>query len=221
MSIRTFPFRMVEFSEITLGDNPRTRVNPDALEALSRSIKRVGLVVPLVLNRELVLLDGYRRHQVLAGLGCAQKVPCVLVDEEAEAVILAVDGGHRGWGMYDRARHWARLAALGWTDSDIAAATTKAAPVVRHAREALAAISEQELQVRWFSPLLEALRLGVPITESVAAIQNGKTFTAMEARDLPMVRAEFPRWYLHKASVQHLMLLSARRTARKIHGGKV
>jgi len=75
---------------------------PEVVAALRRSIEREGLLVPLVVNRvldgALVVLDGFKRLEVLRELGHEMVSVRVvhLEDPAARAALLAYNVGHRG-----------------------------------------------------------------------------------------------------------------------------
>ncbi len=78
-------------SEITPYEN-NPRVNDDGVEAVAESIKTFGFKVPMVLDRDGVIICGHTRYKAAQKLGIDQ-VPCVIADDltekEAKAFRLA------------------------------------------------------------------------------------------------------------------------------------
>lgn len=78
-------------SEITPYEN-NPRVNDDGVEAVAESIKTFGFKVPMVLDRDGVIICGHTRYKAAQKLGIDQ-VPCIIADDltekEAKAFRLA------------------------------------------------------------------------------------------------------------------------------------
>ncbi len=78
-------------SEITPYEN-NPRVNDDGVEAVAESIKAFGFKVPMVLDKDGVIICGHTRYKAAQKLGIDQ-VPCVIADDltekEAKAFRLA------------------------------------------------------------------------------------------------------------------------------------
>lgn len=77
--------------EITPYEN-NPRVNNDGVEAVAESIKAFGFKVPMVLDKDGVIICGHTRYKAAQKLGIDQ-VPCVIADDltekEAKAFRLA------------------------------------------------------------------------------------------------------------------------------------
>ena len=77
--------------EITPYEN-NPRVNDDGVEAVAESIKAFGFKVPMVLDKDGVIICGHTRYKAAQKLGIDQ-VPCVIADDltekEAKAFRLA------------------------------------------------------------------------------------------------------------------------------------
>ena len=58
--------------------NPR--INDRAVSYVAESIKEFGMKVPLVLDREGVIIAGHTRLEALKSLG-AETAPCVIADD--------------------------------------------------------------------------------------------------------------------------------------------
>lgn len=70
---------MIPISTIKI-DNPYLRFNTN-IDELKESIKTVGLIGPLVINKENKLVAGGRRFSAIKELGW-DKVPCIRIDED-------------------------------------------------------------------------------------------------------------------------------------------
>lgn len=66
-------------SEITPYEN-NPRVNDDGVEAVAESIKAFGFKVPMVLDKDGVIICGHTRYKAAQKLGIDQ-VPCVIADD--------------------------------------------------------------------------------------------------------------------------------------------
>lgn len=66
--------------------NPRN--NDNAVNAVAASIKEFGFKVPIVLDKNNVIVAGHTRHKAALKLGL-EKVPCVIADDLTDAQIKA------------------------------------------------------------------------------------------------------------------------------------
>lgn len=62
-------------------NNPR--FNDDAVEYVANSIKKFGFKVPLVINKDGVIITGHTRYKASLELGL-KEVPCVIADDLTE-----------------------------------------------------------------------------------------------------------------------------------------
>ena len=212
-------YRKMRLSEIKLGENPRGKISKDGLQRLVRSIERVGLICPLIVDTRGKLLDGYRRRDALVLLGQIDEVvPVIEADKDASAVVLAVEGGWRAHSGYDRARHWAKLVAAGWSVADISTISTKSATNIRHALKALEVMAKVRLSQDKFPMVASGLNNLIPIPEITQAIANLVVTTARQFNSAPLVRKHFRRWYTDRRGIDHLAVLAAKREARGHQG---
>lgn len=60
-------------------NNPRK--NDDAVEKVAKSIELYGFKVPMVIDKNNVIVCGHTRYKALQQLGWSDNVPCVLADD--------------------------------------------------------------------------------------------------------------------------------------------
>ena len=110
MAEYAFYLKEIEVDKIrTNPDNPRgkfIRDNDDQFQYLKRSIRELGLLVPIVVqenqnNDEYLLLDGERRYYALKELGI-QKAPAHVLKNEitpeiAKALMFHVHTNRKQW----------------------------------------------------------------------------------------------------------------------------
>ena len=208
-------YRKMRLSEIKLVENPRGKVSEDGLRRLVRSIQRVGLICPLIVNTQGELLDGYRRRDALIRLGQIDEVVSVIeADKDAAAVVLAVEGGVRAHSGYDRARHWAKLVAAGWSVADISTISTKSSTSIRHSLKALEVMAMVRLSQDKFPMVASGLNNLIPIPEITQAIANRVVVNARQFNSARLVRKHFRRWYTDRRGIDDLAVRAAKREAR-------
>lgn len=84
----------VEISKIVEGNNPRRYMDPSELEELTRSVKSMGIIQPIVVkamdNGEYMVVAGHRRRKAAIAAGL-NEMPVFVIEngEDAEAVALA------------------------------------------------------------------------------------------------------------------------------------
>lgn len=70
--------------------NPYLRLGTDVKE-LEKSIQTIGLIAPLVISPDNVILAGARRYQALLNLGCTE-APVIIIDKNAlEKELVSID----------------------------------------------------------------------------------------------------------------------------------
>ena len=74
-------------------DNPRN--NDDAVDKVAESIQKFGFKVPIVIDREGVIVAGHTRYKAAQKLGL-EKIPCIVADD------LAVTRTRCASGIYAR-----------------------------------------------------------------------------------------------------------------------
>ena len=60
-------------------NNPR-KIPTEAVEAVSRSIKEFGFKVPLIIDKDKVIVAGHTRVHAAKALGL-KEVPCIVADD--------------------------------------------------------------------------------------------------------------------------------------------
>ena len=83
-------FHSVALSDITVNREGRQRREINNLETLSDSIKRLGLIHPIVITRGLALVAGERRLAAALSLGWTH-IACQYVDELGEFALRAIE----------------------------------------------------------------------------------------------------------------------------------
>lgn len=83
-------FHHVPTSSITIDRDRRQRREVTNVEELAESIHRIGLINPIVVTRELVLVAGERRLTAIRALGW-DSIPCQYTDELDEAELHAIE----------------------------------------------------------------------------------------------------------------------------------
>lgn len=68
-------------------NNPRK--NDDAVEKVAKSIELYGFKVPMVIDKDNVIVCGHTRYKALQQLGWSDDVPCVLADDLTDEEIKA------------------------------------------------------------------------------------------------------------------------------------
>ncbi len=134
---------MMEITEKPIGEikpypgNPR--INDRAVSYVAESIKEFGMKVPLVLDREGVIIAGHTRLEALKSLG-AETAPCVIADDltpdEARAYRLA-DNRVAEFSTWDKAALQEELATItgldmarfGFTPEELRIDTTQEEPL--------------------------------------------------------------------------------------------
>lgn len=90
MKNRFFVYMKIEYKQITdlkpYENNPR--INDDAVEYVANSIRDFGFKVPLVIDRENVVVCGHTRLKASELLGLTE-VPCIIADDLTDAQIKA------------------------------------------------------------------------------------------------------------------------------------
>lgn len=67
-------------------DNPRN--NDDAVDKVAESIQKFGFKVPIVIDREGVIVAGHTRYKAAQKLGL-EKIPCIVADDLTDAQVRA------------------------------------------------------------------------------------------------------------------------------------
>ena len=67
-------------------NNPRN--NDDAVEAVAESIKEFGFKVPIIIDKDGVIVAGHTRYKACEKLGI-EEVPCLIADDLTEEQIKA------------------------------------------------------------------------------------------------------------------------------------
>jgi ParB/RepB/Spo0J family partition protein len=62
-------------------NNPRN--NEDAIEPVAKSIKEFGFKVPIVIDKNNIIIAGHTRYKAAKKLGL-NKVPCIVADDLTE-----------------------------------------------------------------------------------------------------------------------------------------
>jgi len=78
--------------------NPRT-ISPTQLRALGNSMKRWGIIEPIIVNKDHTIIGGHQRYKALKEAG-EKMAPCVVVDlepTEAKALNLALNRISGDW----------------------------------------------------------------------------------------------------------------------------
>jgi hypothetical protein len=211
-------------SDIRLRENPRANMSEDGIKRLMRSIRRVGLICPLIVTSprgeppQRELLDGYRRYECLRRLGRLEdQVNVIEVDKDHEAVQLAVEGGVRAHSAYDRMCHYEKLKTAGWSIVDISAVSTKSTTYIGHGLKALEILAMTNLARDKFSMIVGGLNNGIPISEITQAIANGVIKNTREFNSANLVRDYFKQWYTGKdrRTFGELVEIAARREAKR------
>lgn len=83
-------FHTVELSAISVNRDGRQRVNVDDIDTLADSIRRLGLIHPIVITRDGVLVAGERRLTACGVLGHTH-IACQYVDELEPATLHAIE----------------------------------------------------------------------------------------------------------------------------------
>lgn len=164
-------------------NNPRENLDGEAIDDLARSIREVGLIQPIIVQRieghtGFQIVAGHRRFAAILRLGWAT-APCVvrrsmLPDEELLAML--VENGQRaGLDPIEEARAMARLKSTGLTDKDIARKVGCSQPKVS-GRLALLSLPVEEQ---------EELRSGlmtIGAATTLAVIESGKARPAAKGK---------------------------------------
>lgn len=179
------------------GRNPRRSFDDDALHELAESIAANGILQPLVvrarrpleLDKDLALMSGllpeyivvagerrFRAALILAKRGVKVPMPCVvypaLSDRQALIIALTENLQRAQMNPIEEAEGFARLAALGLTQAEIAEIVHKSRPVVANALRLL----ELPDSVR------EILRSGKLTTAHGVALARFKAWPKIAAR---------------------------------------
>ena len=67
-------------------NNPR--LNDDAVEAVANSIEQFGFKVPIIIDKNNVIVTGHTRYKAAKQLGL-EKVPCIKADDLTDQQIKA------------------------------------------------------------------------------------------------------------------------------------
>ena len=74
----------LEIDEIIPYEN-NARVNDKAIDALVKAIPVMGFNVPIVLDKDYVIVKGHSRYEALKRLG-VELVPCIVIDGDPEMI---------------------------------------------------------------------------------------------------------------------------------------
>ncbi len=86
--IKEFETIKVSIEDIKLDNNNPNKMTKDQLEALKEGIKKFGFIVPIVTNKDLVVVDGEHRYRAAKDLGMTE-VPIIKLNvSEVEGVML-------------------------------------------------------------------------------------------------------------------------------------
>lgn len=97
MEIKLIPIEKLKPNE----KNPR-QISRFQLAALKKSIQEFGLVDPLVINKDMVIIGGHQRYKACVELGLAE-VPCIVLDlskSRETALNLALNKISGGWDRH-------------------------------------------------------------------------------------------------------------------------
>ena len=93
-------------------NNPR--VNDDAIDYVAKSIKEFGFKVPIVIDKNNVIVTGHTRYKASKQLGL-KEVPCIIADDLSEKQIKAfrlADNKVADFSYFDNTRLLEELADL-------------------------------------------------------------------------------------------------------------
>jgi ParB family chromosome partitioning protein len=130
---RVFRLRLDEI--LPNPDQPRRRVDPEALKELAASIERHGLIQPITVQRRgegggYLLVAGERRYRAHALLG-QEEILAIVTSGAADEIALIENIQREGLHPLEEAAAFARLmAAHGWTQEQLAETVGKARPTV-------------------------------------------------------------------------------------------
>lgn len=79
--------KMIKVEELKPYEN-NPRFNDDAVEYVANSIKKFGFKVPLVIDKDNVIVTGHTRYKASMELGL-KEVPCIIADDLTEKQIQA------------------------------------------------------------------------------------------------------------------------------------
>jgi len=79
--------KMVKVEDLKPYEN-NPRFNDDAVEYVAKSIKEFGFKVPMVIDKDNVIVAGHTRYKASMELGL-KEVPCIIVDDLTEEQIKA------------------------------------------------------------------------------------------------------------------------------------
>ena len=74
---------------IPYGNNPRN--NNEAVENVANSIREFGMKVPIVIDKNNVVIAGHTRLKACKNLGYTE-VPCIRADELSDEIVIVLNG---------------------------------------------------------------------------------------------------------------------------------
>lgn len=80
--------RMKRLEDLTMYEN-NPRKNDLAVDKVAKSIQEFGFKVPLVIDRNNVIVCGHTRYKALQSLGWTEAVPCVIADDLTDEQVKA------------------------------------------------------------------------------------------------------------------------------------
>ena len=79
--------KMVKVEDLKPYEN-NPRINDDAVEYVAKSIKEFGFKVPMVIDKDNVIVAGHTRYKASMELGL-KEVPCIVADDLTEEQLKA------------------------------------------------------------------------------------------------------------------------------------
>lgn len=71
--------------------NPKSRTEKQKLRALIKSIEQIGLIYPIAISQDGVIIDGHRRAAACRAMGW-DEIPVIVVAGDAEEIYASVNG---------------------------------------------------------------------------------------------------------------------------------
>jgi ParB/RepB/Spo0J family partition protein len=192
-------FHSISLSSITVARETRQRRTIDDIGPLADSIRRLGLIHPIVITREHLLVAGERRTEACRYLGWDQ-IPAQYVDEVDPTTLHCIELEENikrkdlSWQEHNDAiarYHELRAAEPGWTETKTAAALGLAQQTVND--HLIVKRERNNSRVAESATLRTAVRTAYAVAERRAAdefdahVPSGGTYT-------PVLNTDFTVW---------------------------
>jgi hypothetical protein len=117
--MKMMDIKMVKIDDIVPYEN-NPRHNADAIEPVKESIRQFGFKVPMILDKENVIVTGHTRYEAAKALGMTE-VPVIYADDLSEEQVRKfriVDNKTAEFAVWDFSKLEEELAELDFSDFD-------------------------------------------------------------------------------------------------------